>query len=291
MAHRSGFVSIIGKPNVGKSTLMNALLGERLCITTAKAQTTRHRILGIWNDDNHQVVFSDTPGILDPNYKMQEEMMRVVNETLVDSDILVYVQEVREPINTNLVAKLKKTGLPTFVVVNKIDLSHQEALDDKMDKLFVHYERDQVYPISALRDFNTKNLMTGILEALPENPPYYGKDELTDRPLRFFISEMVREKILTQYRKEVPYSVEVVVEEFKDEGKHLRISANIFVARESQKMIIIGKGGLAIKALGTKARRSLESFLDRHIFLEITVKVSKDWRDNENQLKRFGYGG
>ena len=289
MAHRSGFVSIIGKPNVGKSTLMNALLGERLCITSAKAQTTRHRIMGIWNDEQHQAVFSDTPGILDPNYKMQEEMMRVVNETFVDSDILLYVLEVLEPINVDLVERLKATGHPVYAVINKIDLSDQEHLEKKVEALSEHFDKPFIFPISALETFNTENLKAAILSSLPENPPYYEKDALTDRPMRFFVSEMIREKILTQYRKEVPYSVEVVVEEYKDNVGLLKIRATIHVARESQKMIIIGKGGRAIKALGTKARKSLEQFLDNRIYLDLTVKVSKDWRDDEKQLKRFGY--
>lgn len=289
MSHHSGFASIIGKPNVGKSTLLNALLGERLCIATRKAQTTRHRILGIWNDDDHQVVFSDTPGILEPHYKMQEDMMRHVNEALEDADIVVYVKEVREPIDEEVIGKVLKLEKPTFAVLNKIDLGSQEEVEAEILKMQELFGTENVFGVSAKHKFNLKELMSKLLDSLPENPPYYDKEDLTDRPLRFFVSEMIREQILERYKKEVPYSVEVVVNEYKEEEELIRIAAEIHVTRESQRMIMIGKKGIAIKHLSIAARTRLRQFLGKKIFLDMTVKVSKDWRNDERQLKRFGY--
>jgi len=289
MSHKAGFVSIIGKPNVGKSTLMNALIGERLSITNPKAQTTRHRILGIWNDENNQIVFSDTPGILDPAYKLQENMMTVVDSSIKDADVILYLAEPDEPFNEELIAQLQKVKKPIILVLNKVDLSDQKKIEKRVGEWATMLPNAEILPTSALHHFNTKELLEMMAVHLPEHPPYYDKDELTDRPVRFFISEIVREKILKHYKKEIPYSVEVVVEDYTEEEKIDRIQATIFVERESQKMIVIGKGGAAIKRMGTDARRDIENFIRKKVYLDLTVKVRKDWRSNDRDLKEFGY--
>jgi GTP-binding protein Era len=289
MSHKAGFVSIIGKPNVGKSTLMNALIGEKLSITNPKAQTTRHRILGIYNDEEHQLVFSDTPGILDPAYKLQEEMMSAVDSAMKDADILLYLVEAEEPFNEQLIKQLNKDSAPVVLVINKVDLNNQEQIAERMRDWDSQLPNAEILPVSALHHFNTKELLEMIKGHLPEHPPYYDKDELTDRPVRFFVSEIVREAILKHFKKEIPYSVEVVVTEYKEEGRMDRINATIFVERETQKMILIGQGGRAIKRLGTDARKSIENFIQKKVYLDLTIKVRKDWRSNENDLKDFGY--
>ncbi len=289
MTHKAGFVTIIGKPNVGKSTLMNALIGEKLSITNPKAQTTRHRVLGIWNDDEHQIVFSDTPGILDPAYQLQESMMSVVDSAMKDADLLLYLVETAEPFNQELIDELNKKDCPVLLVLNKVDLNQQEEIAQRVFEWNQQLPSAQVLPVSALHKFNTKELLELIKEKLPDHPPYYDKEDLTDRPVRFFVSEIIREAILKHFKKEIPYSVEVVVEEYKEEAKMDRIKATIFVERETQKMIIIGQGGRAIKRLGTDARKGIENFIQKKVFLDLTVKVRKDWRSNENDLKEFGY--
>lgn len=290
MPHRSGFVNIIGKPNVGKSTLMNALIGEKLCIITPKAQTTRHRILGIVNGDDYQVIFSDLPGIIEPQYKLQESMMREVEAAYDDADVLVYLVEVGEnPSENELVAKIKALGYPLIVVINKIDLSEQSIAEEKIKGWQGIFPEAEIIPVSALHGMNVKSVFDRILEKLPENPPYYEKDTLTDKSERFFVSEKIREKILLNYQKEIPYSVEVAVDQFKDKGDLIHIIAYIYVARESQKAIIIGHEGKAIKRVGTQARIDLEEWLGKKIFLELSVKVLKDWRDSEKELRKFGY--
>ena len=289
MTHKAGFVTIIGKPNVGKSTLMNALIGEKLSITNPKAQTTRHRVLGIWNDDEHQIVFSDTPGILDPAYQLQESMMSVVDSAMKDADLLLYLVETAEPFNQELIDELNKKDCPVLLVLNKVDLNQQDQIAQRVSEWNRQLPLAQVLPVSALHKFNTKELLELIKEKLPEHPPFYDKDDLTDRPVRFFVSEIIREAILKHFKKEIPYSVEVVVEEYKEEAKMDRIKATIFVERETQKMIIIGQGGRAIKRLGTDARKGIENFIQKKVFLDLTVKVRKDWRSNENDLKEFGY--
>lgn len=289
MSHKAGFVSIIGKPNVGKSTLMNALIGEKLSITNPKAQTTRHRILGIWNDDNHQIVFSDTPGVLDPAYKLQENMMSVVESAMKDADILLYLVEPEEPFNTTLIGQLHSAKCPVILVLNKVDLSQQEKIEQRLSDWKEQLPKAEMLPVSALHQFNTASLLEMMTSHLPDHPPYYDKDELTDRPVRFFVSEIIREAILKHYKKEIPYSVEVVVDEYKEEPKMDRINATVFVERESQKMIVIGHAGKAIKRLGTDARRTIENFIGKKIYLDLTVKVRKDWRSNDRDLKEFGY--
>lgn len=289
MSHKAGFVSIIGKPNVGKSTLMNALIGEKLSITNPKAQTTRHRILGIYNDEGHQIVFSDTPGLLDPAYKLQESMMTLVEAAMKDADLLLYLVETEEPFNENFIDALKKVKCPLIVVLNKVDLNQQEQIANRISEWNDQIPNAEFLPTSALHKFNTRELLELVKLKLPEHPPYYDKEDLTDRPVRFFVAEMIREAILKHFKKEVPYSVEVVVTEYKEELKVDRIQATIFVERESQKIIVIGQSGRAIKRLGTDARKSIENFLQKKVFLDLTVKVRKDWRSNENDLKEFGY--
>lgn len=289
MSHKAGFVSIVGKPNVGKSTLMNALIGERLSITNPKAQTTRHRILGIWNDENNQIVFSDTPGILDPAYKLQENMMSVVNSAMKDADLLLYLVEPSEPFNENLIDQLQNFKHPIIIVLNKVDLTDQESIEQRIGEWKIKLPAAEILPVSARHQFNTKALLEMMSAHLPEHEPYYAKDELTDRPVRFFVSEMIREKILKHYKKEIPYSVEVVVEEYTEEERLDRIRATIYVERESQKMIVIGQGGKAIKRMGTDARRDIENFIRKKIYLDLTVKVRADWRSNDRDLKEFGY--
>jgi GTPase len=290
MAHRAGFVNIIGKPNVGKSTLMNALTGEKLAIITPKAQTTRHRILGMVNGDDFQIVFSDTPGIIEPNYMMQEAMMKTVKTAMDDADVFLLVSEVEETFdNVNILHKLEKTRLPVIVVLNKIDLSEQETVNKKIEFWKEKLPLATIIPISALRNFNIESVLENILKDLPEHEAYYSKDDLTDRPERFFVSEIIREKILLNYKKEIPYSVEVQIETFKEKDNIIVIRALIFVERESQKIIIIGDNGKALKRVGTQARKDIEEFLKKHVFLELFVKVDKDWRNSKMELKRFGY--
>lgn len=289
MSHKAGFASIIGKPNVGKSTLMNALIGERLSITNPKAQTTRHRVLGIWNDEQHQIVFSDTPGILDPAYKLQESMMTIVDSAIKDADLILYLVEPDEPFNEELIEQLQRLEKPVILILNKVDLSDQQKVEQRIGDWSALLPKAQILPTSALHHFNTKELLQMMLQHLPTHPPYFEKDALTDRPVRFFVSEIIREKILKHYKKEIPYSVEVVVENYTEEEKMDRIEATIFVERESQKMIVIGQGGKAIKRMGTDARRDIENFIRKKVFLDLTVKVKKDWRSNESDLKEFGY--
>ena len=290
MPHKAGFVNIIGKPNVGKSTLMNALVGEKLAIITPKAQTTRQRILGIVNNENYQVVFSDTPGIMEPNYKLQEAMMREVNAAFEDADILLYLVEIGEPAyQLEIADRIKETKIPVIVVINKIDLTDQLTLEAKIRDWQQVFPGADIIPVSALRNANLQSVFRSILEKLPESPPYYEKDALTDKSERFFVAEKIREKILLNYKKEVPYSVEIAVDQFKERDNLIHISAYIFVARESQKAIILGHQGKAIKRVGTQARKDLEAWLGKKIFLELSVKVVKDWRNSEKELKKFGY--
>ncbi|MFA9371629.1 MAG: GTPase Era [Labilibaculum antarcticum] len=291
MPHRSGFVNIIGNPNVGKSTLMNNLVGERISIITSKSQTTRHRIKGIVNGDDFQIVYSDTPGVLKPNYKLQESMMKFSTSALVDADVILYVTDVIETIDKNeeFLKKVQNSDLPVLLLINKIDLTDQEKLNKLVDRWKVILPKAEIFPMSATENFNVPNLFDRILELLPEGPPFFPKDELTDKPSRFFVNEIIREKILTNYDKEVPYSVEVVVEEFEDEPKIIRIMAVINVERTSQKGIIIGHQGKALKKVGTEARLDMEKFFGKKVFLKLYVKVAKDWRSKDSQLKNFGY--
>lgn len=289
--HKSGFVNIIGNPNVGKSTLMNVLVGERLSIITSKAQTTRHRILGIVNDENHQIVFSDTPGVLEPAYKMHQSMMTFVKSALSDADVILFMVEVKENRfrDADILNSLKKTDTPILLLINKIDEVDQQFLEEKVAFWKKEIPKAEIYPLSALHNFNIDNIFERIKELLPEGEPYYDKDALTDKPEKFFVSEIIREKILMNYQKEIPYSCEVEVEEYKEFEKIVKIRANIIVARDSQKGIIIGHQGKELKKIGTEARKDIETFVQNKVFLELYVKVSKDWRDNDNQLKRFGY--
>lgn len=290
MPHQSGFVNIIGNPNVGKSTLINALVGEKISIITHKAQTTRQRMIGIVNNENYQIVFSDTPGILQPHYKLQEAMMREVESAFEDADILLYLVEIGETVEQEeVINKIKSTNIPVIVVINKIDLTDQTALEAKIGQWQQVFPDADIIPVSALRKANLQSVFNSILAKLPESPAYYEKDALTDKTVRFFISEKIREKILLNYRKEIPYSVEVAVDQFKESEDIIHISAYIFVARESQKAIILGHQGSAIKRVGTHSRIELEKWLGKKIFLELSVKVVKDWRNSENELKKFGY--
>jgi GTP-binding protein Era len=291
MPHKSGFVNIIGNPNVGKSTIMNQMVGEKLSIITPKAQTTRHRILGIVNSDDYQIVYSDTPGILKPSYKLQEKMMRFVGSAFEDADIFLYVTDVVEKLDKNqqYIDKLLQTKVPILLLINKIDLSNQEELEALVEKWEKILPRAEVIPVSATNNFNLEQVFRRILELLPEGPAFYPKDSLTDKTERFFVSEIIREKILYNYRKEIPYSVEVEVEEFKETEDLLRIAATINVIRPSQKGIIIGHKGQALKKTGTEARKDIEQFFGKKVFIELFVKVSKDWRDKERDLKDFGY--
>ncbi|MAU76894.1 MAG: GTPase Era [Crocinitomicaceae bacterium] len=289
--HKSGFVNIVGSPNVGKSTLMNRLVGENISIINAKAQTTRHRIMGIVNKPNWQIVYSDTPGVLDPAYKLQEGMMKFVKTALQDADIIIFVTDVYEDAMAHEATfdKIANMDIPVFVLINKVDLEGQEVAMKRADYWKKKIPRAQVAPISALHNFNVDTLLDSIVARLPEAHPFFPKDELTDKPMRFFVSEIVREKILTHYKQEIPYSCEVVVEEFREEPHIFNIRAEIRVARESQKMIVIGSGGNMIKRVGTDARKELEAFLDKKVFLDLYVRVDKDWRNDESKLKRFGY--
>jgi len=291
MGHKSGFVNIIGNPNVGKSTLMNALVGEKLSIITAKAQTTRHRILGIVNHDDYQIVFSDTPGIIKPAYELQSSMMDFVKSALDDADILIYMVEVgeKELKNEAFFQKIIHSEIPVILLLNKIDTSSQEVVEQKVDYWKEKVPNAFVFVISALEKFNVDSLFEKIVTLLPEAPPYYPKDQLTDKPERFFVNEKIREKILIHYKKEIPYSVEVETEEFVEEENIVRIRSVIMVERETQKGIIIGHKGTAIKRVGAEARKDLEKFFEKKVFIELYVKVNKNWRSDKNQLKRFGY--
>ncbi len=289
--HRAGFVNIIGNPNVGKSTLMNALVGERLSIITSKAQTTRHRIMGIVNGDDFQIVYSDTPGILKPNYKLQESMMRFVTGAVSDADILIYVTDTVEKSDRSqeIIDRIAKSSTPTILVINKIDLTTPEALEILVAQWQEKLPNAFIVPASAKESFNIGGLFDQIVERLPEGEPFYPKDTLTDKTLRFFATEIIREKILTNYDKEIPYCCEVAIEEYKEEANIDRISATIYVARDSQKGIIIGHKGEKLKRVGTQARMDMETFLDKKVFLQLHVKVNEDWRNSDRQLKRFGY--
>ena len=289
--HKSGFVNIIGNPNVGKSTLMNALVGERLSIITAKAQTTRHRIMGIVSGDDFQIVYSDTPGILKPAYKLQESMMKFVDGALTDADIILYVTDTVEQSDraSRVLENIRHCGIPTIVVVNKIDLSNPASLDALVDKWHETLPEARIVPVSAREKFNIEGLFKTIFDLLPEGPAFYPKDTLTDKTLRFFASEIIREKILRTYDKEIPYCCEIEIESYKEEPAIDRIAATIYVSRESQKGIVIGHKGEKLKRVGQLAREDLEKFLDKKVFLQLFVKVSDDWRNNERQLRRFGY--
>lgn len=291
MAYKSGFVNIVGNPNVGKSTLMNLFVGERISIATFKSQTTRHRIMGILNEDNCQIVFSDTPGVLKPHYKLQESMRAFSDEALSDVDILVYVTDVVETQEKNLdfIENVNKLNAPKLVVINKIDLSNEKELKKLVDSWQKLIPNAEIYPISAKANFNVDNLLKRIRELLPENHPYFEKDQLTDKPVRFFVSEIIREKILLYYDKEIPYCTEVSVISYKDDKKIIRIEANIFVEHESQKGIIIGHNGFALKKVSTEARKSIENFMNRKVYLRLFVKVDKDWRNSDKELSSFGY--
>lgn len=292
MNHKAGFVNIIGNPNVGKSTLMNALVGERISIITSKSQTTRHRIMGIVNGEDFQIVYSDTPGVLKPNYRLQESMMEASTSALKDADVLLYVTDTVESYDKNIdfLEKAKQSGIPTFLIINKIDLlPSQEALETLVEKWKTILPDAEIVPICALEKFNIEQLLVRIKELLPDSPPYFDKDALTDRPARFFVNEIIREKILENYDKEIPYSSEVVVEQFHEEAKLIKIHATIYVERESQKGIIIGKRGAMLKKVGMAARTEIEAFFEKKVFLELFVKVEKDWRNKDKQLKLFGY--
>ena len=294
MEHRSGFVNIVGNPNVGKSTLMNALVGERLSIITSKAQTTRHRILGIVNGEDFQMVYSDTPGVLSPNYRLQEKMLEFSRSALVDADVLLYVTEPQDTIDRNpdfidKVKKMSSAGTRVFLIINKIDLTTQETLESLVAFWHTQLPEAEIFPISAQERFGVAQLFDAIKEALPAGPPFFPKDQLTDKPARFFVDEIIREKILLNYDKEIPYSVEVEVESFKEEDKLIRIDAVIYCERDSQKGIISGKAGSALKRVGSQARKDIEDFFQKQVFLQLFVKVDKDWRSNTSRLKHYGY--
>lgn len=289
--HKAGFVNIVGNPNVGKSTLMNLLMGERISIATFKAQTTRHRIMGIINSDDAQIVFSDTPGVLKPNYKLQEEMLAFSVSALQDADVLLYVTDVVETPdkNSDFLEKVKKMNVPVLVLINKIDISNQKDLEKLVQLWHKSLPKAEIFPISAKVKFNVDNVLSRIKELLPDSPPYFDKDQWTDKPARFFVTEIIREKILLYYDKEIPYAVEVVVEQFKEDDKYIHINAVIYVERDSQKGIIIGHRGIALKKVSSEARKTLEKFFGKSIYLEIFVKVDKDWRSNTKRLEAYGY--
>jgi GTPase len=291
MTHKAGFVNIIGNPNVGKSTLMNAFVGEKISIITTKAQTTRQRVMGIVNSDDFQIVYSDTPGLLNPKYKLQETMLKFATSALIDADILLYVTDVNEKaaLDESIHKRIKNFKSPILLLINKLDLSNQERVTLLIDDWQKLLPGAEIIPVSAKAKFNLETVLTRIMELLPEGPPYYPKDALTDRNERFFVSEIIREKILLYYQKEIPYSVEVQVEQFKEEEKIIKINCLIITERESQKMIIIGDKGKALKKVGTEARKDMESFLGKKVYLQLFVKVDKDWRNNINSLKNFGY--
>lgn len=289
--HKAGFVNIVGNPNVGKSTLMNQLVGERISIATFKAQTTRHRIMGIVNTDDMQIVFSDTPGVLKPNYKLQESMLAFSESALQDADVLLYVTDVvEEPEkNRDFLDKVSRMKVPVLLLINKIDQSDQKKLGDIVERWHVLLPSAEILPISAKNKFGVDLLLRRIRELLPDSPPYFDKEQLTDKPARFFVSEIIREKILLYYDKEIPYSVEVSVEQFKEDARHIHISAVIYVERDSQKGIVIGHQGVALKRVSTESRKALEKFFGKSIFLEVFVKVDKDWRCSQKELNHFGY--
>lgn len=290
--HKAGFVNIVGNPNVGKSTLMNALVGEKISIITSKAQTTRHRIMGIVNGDDFQIVYSDTPGVLKPNYKLQESMLGFSQSALTDADVLLYVTDVMDSPEKNafFLEKVRKIDhIKTILIINKIDLIDQKKLEELVDFWHKELPLAEIFALSALEKFNVEPLFKHIKELLPESPPFFDKDALTDKPERFFVNEIIREKVLLNYDKEVPYSVEVAVEEFKEEDKLIRISAIIYCERDSQKGIIIGKQGSALRKVGTEARQDIERFFEKKVFLQLFVKVEKDWRHRERKLRNFGY--
>lgn len=288
---RAGFVNIIGNPNVGKSTLMNAFVGEKLSIVTSKAQTTRHRIMGIVNGEDYQIVFSDTPGILKPSYMLQESMMGFVNTAIGDADIILYVTDVVEKIDKNIeyIEKLKSVGTPILLLINKIDLTNQEKLDELVQRWEELLPKARIIPVSATNKFNLDTVFRSIVEMLPQQPPWYDRDVFTDKSLRFFASEIIREKILLNYKKEIPYCTEVVIESFEEDEDIYKIEAVINVMRESQKGILIGPKGLALKRVGIQARKDMERFFEKKIFLKMFVKVDPAWRENRKELKRFGY--
>lgn len=289
--HKSGFVNIVGNPNVGKSTLMNQLMGQKLSIITSKAQTTRHRIFGIVNTDEYQIVYSDTPGILRPNYKMQETMLRFSESALGDADVLLYMTDVIEKTTKNekFLEKVQQIDVPVLLLINKIDQTDQQGLEKLVGEWKELLPKAEIYPISALNKFNIDVIQKRILSLLPESPPYFEKDAMTDRPARFFVTEIIREKILLYYQKEIPYSVEVVVEEFKEEKNIINMRALIIVERDTQKGIIIGHKGLALKKVGAMARKDIERFFNKKVFLQMYVKVEKDWRSRDNILRQYGY--
>lgn len=289
--HKSGFVNIVGNPNVGKSTLMNLLVGEKVSIITSKAQTTRHRILGIVNTEDYQIVYSDTPGVLRPNYKLQESMLNFSVSALSDADVLLYMTDVIEKTDKNedFLHKVQNVDVPVLLLINKIDQTNQHELEILVGQWKELLPKAEIYPISALNKFNIDLVKQRILDLIPESPPYFEKDALTDRPARFFVTEIIREKILLYYQKEIPYSVEVVVEEFKEEKDIINIRALIIVERDTQKGIIIGHQGAALKKIGTMARKDIERFFNKKVFLQIFVKVEKDWRSRDNLLRQFGY--
>ena len=289
--HKAGFVNIVGNPNVGKSTLMNLLVGERVSIATFKAQTTRHRIMGILNTDDMQIVFSDTPGVLKPNYKLQESMLNFSESALVDADILLYVTDTVEKPDKNLdfIEKVRKLNVPVLLLINKIDLTNQDGLIKLVEEWHELLPDAEIIPTSAKAKFNVDVVLKRVKDLLPDSPPYFGKDQWTDKPARFFVTEIIREKILLYYDKEIPYSVEVVVEQFKEEAKSIHINAVIYVERESQKGIIIGHQGKALKKVATEARKTLEYFFQKSIYLETFVKVDENWRSSDKELKNFGY--
>ncbi len=290
MSHKAGFVNIIGKPNVGKSTLMNALVGEKLSIITSKAQTTRHRIMGIVNGDDFQIVYSDTPGIIQPAYKLQESMMKFVEGAFHDADVFLFMTEPGDRnYDESLLSKLLRSGVPVLVLINKVDLSDETTVLEAVSFWSEKLPEATVMPVAALHKMGIEGVFDTILQLLPESPPYYDKEEFTDRSMRFFVAEMIREQVLLLFKKEIPYSVEVVVERYKEEEDPLEIDAIIYVERESQKAILLGHRGAAIKRLGTRARKEIESFIGRHVYLDLRIKVSKEWRENVRQLKRFGY--
>jgi GTP-binding protein Era len=288
--HKAGFVNIIGNPNVGKSTLMNALVGEKLSIISPKPQTTRHRIIGIANDDNYQIIFSDTPGILKPKYKLQERMMGYVETAFVDADIFLFMIDANEDFaDQEIINKINQLKIPVFLVINKIDLSNQENIQTLIHNWMVKLPQAEIFTISALHKFNIDGLLKRIIELLPEHLPYYSKEDLSDKNMRFFVAEIIREKILLYYKKEIPYSVEVIIESYKEDEKMIHINAVIYVERNSQKGIIIGHKGEALKKTLSKARVKIEEFIGKKVFLEVFVKVQKNWRKNDNTLKQFGY--
>lgn len=291
MSHKSGFVNIVGKPNVGKSTLLNALMGQDLSVVTPKAQTTRHRIKAILNEDDFQIIFSDTPGIMKPAYKLHEKMLDAVDQTFSDSDLVLYVTELGDKtIDEDLKAKLKVSQIPLYVLINKVDKGDQEKVEEAVAHWREMLDPQMVLPLSAMHNFNVDVLLKKILEVLPEGPPYFEKDdEISDRNTRFFVAEMIRGSVLQLYQKEIPYSVEVVVDDYKESEEIDRIKAVIYCARESQKAILLGHQGKAIKKLGIESRMKIEDFVGKKIYLELTVKVADDWRDNDKMLKRFGY--